>query len=181
MKRRIARALALAGLAAAGLAGCADQPPKEPRPPRLISTDFDPDIMLVGYDVAKDLSIDGTAQARLRTNIDRATHEEHHQVYMVLLYYGRTWQTFATATDANRQPLKVIQISRTPGKCGVTHYECMYIETIAALVPDKDLRAAAGIGYQLQIRSKAGDAEVIAVTPDQIRAQLAAVDPLLMK
>lgn len=165
---------------AANLAGCAAHPPKPPGPPHLESTDFDPNIILVGDDIGESLTITGMANPLLRTMIERSTRVAHHQVYIALWYGGPAWQFFSTATDANRQPLDVLQINRSVESCGANGY-CTYDETFAVVVPDEALRAAASTGYRFQIRSHGGDAEIITVTPEQIKAQLAAVDPLVVR
>ncbi len=107
----------------------------------------------------------------LRSFIDRRTGETAHQVYVAASYdANRDWDA---AHDDSGKALKFIPISRFKIACNGT-VNCSYAEEFAAIIPESELNGNAR-GFSVTFSDGAGDAQTIAVSGSQIRAQLAAL------
>jgi hypothetical protein len=107
----------------------------------------------------------------LRSFVDQQTGASAHQLYVAASYDAkRDWDA---AHDGAGQTLKFIPISRYKIACDGKD-NCSYAEEFAAILPESELRQDPG-GLAVTFTDRAGDAQTIAVSADQIAAQLAAL------
>jgi len=107
----------------------------------------------------------------LRSFIDRQTGETRHQLYVSDSYSDaeRRWDT---ARDGAGHALRFVEISRERITCGGG---CSYAEEFAADIPESELRANPQ-GLKVVFTAGSGAEKTIAITGNQITAQLAAID-----
>ncbi len=107
----------------------------------------------------------------LRSFIDRQTGATEHQLYVAASYDAkRDWDA---AHDGAGNTLKFVPISRYKIVCNGDD-NCSYSEEFAAMVPETELRENPR-GFSVDFTDRGGDTQTIAVTGDQISAQLAAL------
>jgi hypothetical protein len=107
----------------------------------------------------------------LRSFIDRQTGETADQLYVVASYDSkRDWDA---AHDGSGQGLKFIPISRYKIVCQEED-NCSYAEEFAAAIPESDLRQNPK-GLSVTFTDRAGDAQTINISAEQIAAQLTAL------
>ena len=117
------------------------------------------------------LDTPGTNFFCLRSFIEQQTGASAHQLYVASSYDAkRDWDA---AHDGARQTLKFIPISRYKIACD-SEDNCSYAEEFAAAIPESELRQNPR-GFSVTFTDRAGDAQTIAVSADQIAAQLAAL------
>lgn|SRR5215472_8783575 len=107
----------------------------------------------------------------LRSFIDRQTGETRHQLYVSDSYSDaeRRWDT---ARDGAGHALRFVEISRERITCDGG---CSYAEEFAADIPESELRANPQ-GLKVVFTAGSGAEKTIAITGNQITAQLAAID-----
>lgn len=131
-------------------------------------------IALIGPRAQHDRPYLGTPDTNffcLRSFIDRQSGDARHQLYVAASYdRERDWDA---AHDAAGQPLTFIPISRYEIACDGPG-KCSYAEEFAATIPEGELRGNPR-GLAVSFVDRAGDAETIDVSGEQIAAQLAAV------
>jgi len=171
-----------AALLAAALAACAPT-----TPPPVAGVDKAPDapvavrehlsgryLALIGPKAQHDPPYLDTPQTNffcLRSFVDRQTGESAHQLYVAASYDDkRDWDA---AHDSVGQGLKFVSISRYPIACD-GNANCSYAEEFAATIPESELRQNPK-GFSVTFTDRAGDAQTVAVSADQIAAQLAAL------
>jgi PDZ domain len=100
----------------------------------------------------------------------------HHQLYVTVNYFSSTrHKHFNEASDGSTTPLDVqLDKAEFDGGCSKNAfaYGCNYAEDIGIEVTEAALRAHAAGGYPIKISAKSGDSFVIAISPNQIAAQL---------
>jgi hypothetical protein len=107
----------------------------------------------------------------LRSFIDSQTGETADQLYVVASYDSkRDWDA---AHDGSGQGLKFIPISRYKIACQEED-NCSYAEEFAAAIPESDLRQNPQ-GLSVTFTDRAGNAQTINISAEQIAAQLAAL------
>lgn len=107
----------------------------------------------------------------LRSFIDRQTGETADQLYVVASYDSkRDWDA---AHDGSGQGLKFIPISRYKIVCQEED-DCSYAEEFAAAIPESDMRQNPQ-GLSVTFTDRAGDAQTINISAEQIAAQLGAL------
>lgn len=107
----------------------------------------------------------------LRSFVDRRTGESAHQLYVAASY--DTERDWTAAHDGSGQGLQFIPISRAEIACARTN-QCSYSEEFAANIPESELRDNTK-GFSVTFTDRAGGAQTIAVSADQVTAQLAAL------
>jgi hypothetical protein len=107
----------------------------------------------------------------LRSFIDRRNGDTAHQLYVAASYdIDRDWDA---AHDDAGQALKFIPISRFKIACN-GKINCSYAEEFAAIIPESELIRNPR-GFSVTFTDRAGDAQTIAVSGNQVAAQLAAL------
>jgi hypothetical protein len=110
----------------------------------------------------------------LRSFIDRRTGATAHQLYVAASYdFNHDW---TTAHDAAGRILEFIPISRLEIACDSKH-NCSYAEEFAAELSKHELTENPH-GFSVTFSDRAGNAQKIGVSADQIAAQLAALTEL---
>lgn len=107
----------------------------------------------------------------LRSFVDRQTGESAHQLYVAASY--DTKRDWTAAHDGGGQELRFIPISRAEIACDGAN-QCSYSEEFAANLPESELRDNTK-GFSVTFTDRAGGAQTIAVSADQVTAQLAAL------
>ncbi|HXC88528.1 MAG TPA: hypothetical protein VNV18_00055 [Stellaceae bacterium] len=108
----------------------------------------------------------------LRSFVDRQTGETAHQLYVTASYdANRDWDS---AHDGAGQKLEFMSISRYKIACQGGDKDCSYAEEFAAGLPESELRQNPA-GFSVVFTDQAGDKETIAVSAQQIAAQLTAL------
>jgi hypothetical protein len=131
-------------------------------------------IALVGPKVQHDppyLDTPNTNYYCLRSFIDQQTGQTAHQLYVAASYESiRDWDT---ARDGSGQPLQFLPISRFKIACNGKE-DCLYSEEFAAKIPEGELNDSAR-GFTITFADRVGHSQTIAVSPQQIAAQIAAL------
>jgi hypothetical protein len=110
----------------------------------------------------------------LRSFIDRRTGETAHQLYVAASYdFNHDW---TTARDDSGRKLEFIPISRLEIVCDRNH-DCSYAEEFAANFSQHELTENPR-GFSVTFSDRAGNAQTIVVSAEQITAQLAALAQL---
>lgn len=112
---------------------------------------------------------------RLRSFVAKSDGATKHQLYVTVDYSSTTRKHFNEASDGSTMPLAVMPIaSDFEGGCtrNAFAYGCNYSDDIGIEVTAAALRAHAAGGYLIKISAKSGDSFVIAISPNQIAAQL---------
>lgn len=107
----------------------------------------------------------------LRSWITKADGTVSHQIYVVDHYSG-DWKFWNRANDQVAAALEFTPISRDVGSCVSS---CAFWESFGITVADRELRSHPD-GYAVKVYARSGASMVLTVAPDQIAAQLAAVD-----
>lgn len=165
---------ALAALLVLIVTGCTP-----PGPPHVAIEDdeFSPQATVLGVSLA-DRPFGGIYRTWfLRSFVDKRSHAVTHQLYVELSYDGDR-MIFNRAADDTATPLPVLRIDRSTLYCDRQIDFCTRAETIAVEVSDAELRARAASGFRIKISAHSGDALILAITPQMIDLQLAAVDHL---
>jgi hypothetical protein len=121
--------------------------------------------------------VDGQFGWRMRSFVDKTTGARSHQLYVDVTYSG-SWRFYNVASDETATDLEVAQIDREVGDCSNTLFGCDLNETVGVDLPEPSLRAHAQTGYQIQLRSKSGNSQILVVTKEQIQQQFLKVDQL---
>jgi hypothetical protein len=112
----------------------------------------------------------------LRSFVGKFDGATKHQLYVTVNYFSSTRRKhFNQASDGSTTSLDVIPIGgEFEHGCSrkAFSYGCDYSEDIGIEVTAAALRAHAAGGYPIKISAKSGDSFVIAVSPNQIAAQL---------
>jgi hypothetical protein len=117
------------------------------------------------------LGVPSTNYYALRSLVDTRTGEIVHQLFVEESYFGaeRNWQA---ARDGEGRELRFVAVSKNEITC---ESSCSYAEEFAAVLPEALLRGSPQ-GLTVTFTARSGDTKQIAVPPDLIRKQLAAVD-----
>ena len=154
------------------LAGCA-----APRPAVTIEDDeFSREVKILG--MAEEVSPFASTfrKWRLRSWVDKQTHEIVHQLYVFTVIDGE-YQYFRSAADDTARSLPVTVIDRS---ADCPRYNCTHYETIGVVIDDATLRARAAGGIRIKISAQRGEELILPLSPTQIGLQLAAVDRLIL-
>lgn len=120
---------------------------------------------------------------RLRSFVAKFDGATKHQLYVTVDYFSSTRRKhFNEATDGSTTALAVIPIaSEFDAGCSrnALAYGCNYSEDIGIEVTAVALRAHAAGGYPIKFYAKSGDSFVIAISPNQIAAQLDTMEKCL--
>lgn len=173
------RQSAVAVLAAILLAGCASvaAPPLAAQNPNAVQVSQQQGgkfIVLAGPKRRHGepyLGIASTNFDLLRSFIDTRTGEVAHQLYVQDSYGGPT-RHWNAARLASGQTLRFLPITVSEVTC---ENGCSYAEEFAAALPEPLLRSSPQ-GLAVVFTSRSGNEKTIAVPPDLIAQQLAAVD-----
>jgi len=109
----------------------------------------------------------------LRSFIDTRNRETAHQLFVEDSYVGKE-KLWDTARDGSGQELRVVPISKHEITCEA---RCSYAEEFAAVLPAPLLRG--GNSLTVTFADQAGDRKTIAVPPELVQKQLAAMDGVL--
>ena len=112
---------------------------------------------------------------RLRSFVDKKTYAVTHQIY-VDLHYDDEYQYFNSAADDTARDLAVLAIDRSHTCPRIT---CTHYETIGIAIDDATLRARAAQGIRVKLSARRGSSVVLALSPEQIGLQLAAIDRII--
>jgi hypothetical protein len=116
----------------------------------------------------------GTNYSCLRSFIDRRTGATAHQLYVAASYdFNHDW---TSAHDSAGQILEFIPISRFEIACDSKH-NCSYAEEFAAKFHEQEFIGNPH-GFPVTFTDRAGNAQTIMVSAEQITAQLAALKKL---
>lgn len=182
---RTRRGAIAAALIGAQLTACAPQPPAGPsaETPQtgsavVIREDLSGHFLaVIGLKVQDDppyLETPGTNFSCLRSFIDSRSGETAHQLYVAASYDGnRDWNA---AHDSAGHLLEFIPISRLKIACDRKD-NCSYAEEFAAKLPQNGLTENPK-GFVVTFTDRAGNAQKVAVSADQIDAQLTALAQL---
>ncbi len=153
------------------LAACA-----APRPAVTIKDDeFSREVEILGMpdDV---IVFSGTFRKwRLRSWVDKQTHQVTHQLYVFTIIDGE-YQYFRSAADDTARSLPVTVIDRS---ADCPRYDCAHYETIGVAIDDATLHARADSGIRFKISGRRGEELILPLSPTQIGLQLAAIDRLI--
>ncbi|HKW52842.1 MAG TPA: hypothetical protein VJO12_04060 [Stellaceae bacterium] len=154
------------------LAGCV-----APQPHVTVEDDeFSKEVVIMGWGLyANPLTTDIYHLWRLRSFVDKQTHQVRHQIY-VEIHYEDEYQYFNSAADdtARDLPLLVIDLSSTCPRS-----TCMHYETIGVAIDDATLRARAAQGFRVKLSARRGSTLILLISPTQIGLQLAAIDGII--
>jgi hypothetical protein len=114
-------------------------------------------------------------QWRLRSFVDKQTHQVTHQIY-VELHYDDEYQYFISAADDTARSLVVLVLDRS-SMCRSS--DCTHFETIGVAIDDATLRARAAQGFRIKVSAQRGSEVIMTLSPTQIGLQLAAADRLI--
>jgi hypothetical protein len=172
---RNAFAAVLVGAALAGCAASTTTPPAAPttaaRPAEGGSVRFAAFVGPLEQHDPPFLGVRYTNFDCLRSFLDRQTGAVAHQLYVADSYFGaeRHWDG---AEDGAGRKLPFVPISSAEITCGDG---CAYADEFAADLPDALLRSSTG-GLSVTFTARSGDRLTIALSGEEIRRQLAAVD-----
>jgi hypothetical protein len=116
----------------------------------------------------------GTNFSCLRSFIDRRSGKTAHQLYVAASYDGN--HDWSAAHDSAGHVLEFIPISRLEIACDRKDH-CSYAEEFAAKLPQNGLTENRQ-GFAVTFTDRAGKAQTIIVSADQIAAQLTALAQL---
>lgn len=119
----------------------------------------------------------GTDVFLLRSWLIRTSRLVTHQVYVTDRYVASGARGWNAATGPKGEKLRVTKIETKTENC--TPEGCPRTEAYGAAIDDASLRAARDTGYAVNFTSESGTKETITITPEQIAAQLAAIDQKL--
>ncbi len=141
-----------------------------------ITTDqFSKDVTFVGPIGAVN-PFGGTSRIwHIRSWLNKETKAVTHQLYVDIGYVGGL-RWYGTAADDRANTLEVIRIGSNVGSC---RGGCSMSETVGITLDDALLRSRAQTGFQIKLSAQSGDSLIIDILPDQIAAQLNAVDTYL--
>jgi len=108
----------------------------------------------------------------IRSWVDKTTGSVSHQLYVHLSYIG-DWKYFIMAADDTAKSLSVVRIASNVGSCSGG---CSLDEAVGIDLDDVTLRSRVNQGYPIKLSAKSGDAEIITISPEQIKLQLEAID-----
>lgn len=184
----------LAGFCAA-LAGCAADPADKPAaeapapvataledtpPPAVKSVtvkddEFDKTILFIGPEEEHEPALTSRKPNvfQLKTTMDRKSGEVTHQLVMTHNYAAKSWKFWQRAADEDAEPLELATIRRDVGFCSPA---CTYAEVVGATLSDAALRARKDKGYSIKLYARDGGEKVIALSPEMIAMQIAAID-----
>lgn len=140
--------------------------------PEVTGTQFEPSLTILG--VQRPVPDAKISYYYLRSFVTRNTREVVHQLY-VSHYYWDEWMFWESARGDDARELPFTGISSKVESC-VGGAGCSHTEIFGIAIDDALLRAKRGLGYSVKIYSRSGRTMVLAVTPEQIGKQLAAVD-----
>jgi hypothetical protein len=148
-----------------------------PQPQVTVQDDeFSKEVEIDGWGLyANPLTTDIYHLWRLRSFVDKRTHQVSHQLY-VEIHYEDEYQYFNSAADDTARSLAVLVIDRSHSCPRIT---CMHYETIGVAIDDATLRARAAQGFRVKLSARRGSTLILAVSPMQIGLQLAAVDRIV--
>ena len=165
-------------VAALALAGCETAPTTaQTQPATAVKLGVEPGgrfVVLAGpilRHAAPYLGVASTNFYLLRSFIDTRSGQTAHQLYVEDSYPGaeRNWEAARFATG---EPLRFVPISKNEITCELG---CSYAEEFAAALPEPLLRASPQ-GFAVLFTARSGAQKTIAVPPDLVAKQLAAVD-----
>lgn len=108
----------------------------------------------------------------IRSWVDKKTGSVSHQLYVDITYDGE-WKFFEWAADDTATSLNVVKIDSHVDNC---HNGCSFEEILGIELDDATLRSRVNAGYPIKLSAKDGTAIFLKVAPEQIKAQLEAVD-----
>ena len=154
------------------LAGCV-----APQPHVTVEDDeFSKEVVIMGWGLyANPLTTDIYHLWRLRSFVDKQTHQVRHQIY-VEIHYEDEYQYFNSAADDTARDLAVLAIDRSNLCPRIT---CTHYETIGIAIDDATLRARAAQGIRIKLSARRGSELILTLSPEQIGLQLAAIDRII--
>lgn len=171
-----------------GLGGCASMLGIQPIPLRTAvevrSSEFEREVEVVGLNQWLWASRDPSAaydtnapsgQYFLRSWIDPETGAVTHQLYVDLFYFDEAWHHWMGASSEQAERLDVVAISSDVQSCG-RGGRCTFVEQIGVTIPESMMERASE-GFRVKLYAQNGREEVLVVTPEQVRAQVDAVEP----
>jgi hypothetical protein len=167
--------------------------PKPPRPPKdevsVKESQFEPFVVFDGpYNAhncerrAKDGPC-GNLPSRntitfsfgIRSVVSKDTANASHRIIFDDAYTLITWKGWNAAYDTNATVLDVIDVNHRVINC-VRPPVCLFSETVGIDIDDAKLRSLRNSGYTIKFTSKAGDEEIMFLSPEYISAHLDAID-----
>ncbi|HYP57444.1 MAG TPA: PDZ domain-containing protein [Beijerinckia sp.] len=147
--------------------GAPDHPARAENLPKIISSEFDKDIAVLGLHLFDNPLGGSFKEWFLRSIIDKKTGHVTTELY-ISLQNATNHLTFSSASDDTAKDLVVDQIDHLSDS-----------EELGVLLDQNVLIKHADTGYRIRITSDSGDAIIFVISPEQIKAQIGAITDVL--